>query len=192
VLIVVVGLAIGSLFSMHTLTKVTASQGRNAETERTIDSFLSSLSGTARPNDGDESSTELVEGHREVVGALSNDYTKHQVSQLARNPFEVTSRPVTVPDGPVDDSEYAKAVRRDAMERAAEEFELKSIIMGSRPLANLNGRIVRVNQVVPVEGSNGAGVIKFRVASIRPEAVTMVAEDPVLEIRVERVLELKR
>jgi hypothetical protein len=192
VLIVVVGLAVGSLFSMHTLTKVTASQGRNAETERTIDSFLSSMTGTGRPNDNGESSTELVEGHREVVDVLSDDYMSHQVSDLNRNPFNVVTRPVNVPAGPVDDSEYAKAMRRDAMEEAAEEFELKSIIMGTRPLANLNGRIVRVNQVVPVQSAQAGGVIKFRVASIREDAVTMVAEDPALEIRVEKVLEWKR
>jgi hypothetical protein len=177
---------------MHTLTKVTASQGRNAETERTIDSFLNTLSGAARPSNDGESSDELVEGHNEVVGILSDDYTSRQVSELARNPFDVSSQPVVDNgSGEVDDSEYAKAMRRDMMERAAEEFELKSIIMGTRPLANLNGRIVRVNQVVPV-AARGGGVVKFRVASIQPESVTLVAEDPVLEIRVERVLELKR
>ncbi|MHC4208981.1 MAG: hypothetical protein ACYTE6_07655 [Planctomycetota bacterium] len=193
VLIVVVGLAIGSLFSMHTLTKVTAASGRNSETEQTIEKFLKGMSGGGpAANPGDSGSDDLVQGHQEVVDVLKDDYTRHQVKELARNPFDLMSSGPVTGDLSGADGDYARAKRRDDIEKAAEKFQLKSVIMGSRPLANINGRIVRLNQVIPVEGSRSVGTIKFRVASISPDSVTVVAEDPQLELRVEKVLQLKR
>jgi hypothetical protein len=192
VLIVVAGLAIGSLFSMHTLTKVTAASGRDSESERTIEKFLKSVGGDSQTSDPDGSSDDLVKGHREVVGVLSDDYTRHQVKELSRNPFDIMSGALVVGDLSGGDGDYAKAKRRDDIERAAGSFELKSVIMGSRPLANINGRIVRLNQVIPVEGPRSVGTVKFRVVSIRADSVTVVADDPHLELRVEKVIQLKR
>lgn len=191
VLIVVVGLAIGSLFSMHTLTKVTAASGRDSETERTIEKFLKSIGGGGPTDDSGESSDALVKGHGEVVSILRDDYNKHQVKELTRNPFDIMSGPV-VGDLSGGDSDYAKAKLRDDIERAADKFKLKSVIMGSRPLANINGRIVRLNQVITVDGPRSVGTIRFRVASISPDSVTVVAEDPRLDLRVEKVINLNR
>jgi hypothetical protein len=56
----------------------------------------------------------------------------------------------------------------------------------------MNGRIVRLNQVIPVDGGRSVGILKFRVVSISPESVTVVAEDPQLDLRVEKVIHLKR
>jgi hypothetical protein len=191
VLIVVVGLAIGSLFSMHTLTKVTASAGRDADTERTVETFLKSMGGVGATSAPGGNSEDLVTGHREVVGVLKDDYSQHQVKELARNPFDIMSGPV-VGDISGANGDYAKAKLRDDLEQAAESFQLKSVIMGSRPLANINGRIVRLNQVIPVEGPRSVGTLKFRVDSIRPDSVTVVAEDPRLDLRVEKVIKLNR
>jgi hypothetical protein len=193
VLIVVAGLAIGSLFSMHTLTKVTAASGRDSETERTIETFLKSVggSGGTQTNSG-ESTESLVQGHKEVVGVLRDDFTQHQIKELARDPFDVMSGAMVVRDLSGADGDYAKAKRRDDIDRAVQSFNLKSVIMGSRPLANMNGRIVRLNQVIPYDGGRSVGVIKFRVVSISPESVTVVAEDPQLDLRVEKVIKLNR
>ena len=190
VLIVVVGLAVGSLFSMHTLTKVTASSGRNTEAERTIDSFLDALKkGTAElPR---ETSEELVRGHKEVVGILEDDYLDHQVMELSRNPFSITGGPVMI-DPTTGNPDYAKGQWRAQVEAAAAKLRLKSVIMGSRPLANINGRIVRLGTVIPVEASRSVGTINFRVKSIAANSVTMVAESPELELKVEKVIVLKR
>ena len=192
VLIVVVGLAIGSLFSMHTLTKVTAAEGRNSEAERTIEDFFKELGGGGPADNPGGSSDDLVKGHQEVVDVLKDDYTRHQIKELARNPFDLMSSGPVTGDLSGSDGDYARAKRRDDIEKAAEKFLLKSVIMGSRPLANINGRIVRLNQVIPVEGPRSVGTIKFRVLSISPDSVTVVAEDPQLELRVEKVLKLKR
>ena len=193
VLIVVVGLAIGALFSMHTLTQRSAASGLDGETERTIETFLKSVGGSGGTQAGSGESTEsLVQGHKEVVSVLRDDFTQHQIKQLARDPFDVMSGALVVGDLSGGDGEYARAKRRDDIDRAAEGFELKSVIMGSRPLANMNGRIVRLNQVIPYDGGRSVGVIKFRVVSISPESVTVVAEDPRLDLRVEKVIKLKR
>jgi hypothetical protein len=193
VLIVVAGLAIGSLFSMHTLTKVTAASGRDTETEKTIETFLNSIGGSSgTETDSGESTESLVQGHKEVVGVLRDDFTQHQIKQLARDPFDVMSGALVVGDLSGADGDYARAKRIDDIDRAAEGFELKSVIMGSRPLANMNGRIVRLNQVIPVDGGRSVGILKFRVVSISPESVTVVAEDPQLDLRVEKVIHLKR
>jgi hypothetical protein len=178
---------------MHTLTKVTAASGRNSETERTIETFLKSVgSGGGTPANPDGNSDALVQGHREVVGVLRDDFTQHQIKELARDPFDVMSGALVVGDLSGADGDYARAKRRDDIERAAGSFQLKSVIMGSRPLANMNGRIVRLNQVIPVEGPRAVGTIKFRVASISPDSVTVVAEDRQLDLRVEKVVKLNR
>jgi hypothetical protein len=192
VLIVVVGLAIGSLFSMHTLTKVTAASGRNTETERIVDKFLTGPEGGDAAGNPNGNVDDLVRGHREVVGVLSDDFASHQVQDLARNPFDLMNAGGGGGEYTGGDGDYAKAKRLGDIEQAAENFQLKSVIMGSRPLANINGRIVRLNQVIPVEGSRSVGTIRFRVVSISPDAVTVVAEEPKLDLRVEKVLKLKR
>ena len=187
VLIVVVGLAMGSLFSMHTLTKVTAASGRNTDIERTIDGFLKSRTGGPRvdPNSGGT----LLDQHKEVVDVLTRSYTEHQITQLHKNPFDTLSSAVVIESGGGD---LAKAHRRDQMERAAGMLRLKSVIMGSRPLANINGRIVRLKQMIPVELSKAEGTIKLRVEKITSDSVTVVAEDPEIDLRVEKVIHLKR
>lgn len=186
VLVVVVGLAVGSLFSMHTLTKVTAAAGKSTDIEKTIDIFLNRVGG-GDGTDGGETGGELVDEHQEVVAALQDDYTDHQVKDLERNPFEVVEG-----GGGGPAIEVGEAQRRDQFEAAAEQLRLKSVIGGSRPLANINGRIVRLNQTIPVEASRISGTVNFKVIEITRDSVTVVAEDPGLKLRVEKVIKLNR
>ncbi len=182
VLILTVGLAIGSLFSMHTLTKVTAASGKNTEIERTIEQFLKNM-GTESP-DNPDGAGDLVDGHNEVVKALTDNYVEHQVKQLDRNPFSLFGGATSQGPGP--------GARIDQVERAFRMLRLKSVIGGRRPLANINGRIVRLNQIVPIELSKAEGTVKFRVTAITAKSVTVVAEDADIENTFERTLQLKR
>ena len=75
---------------------------------------------------------------------------------------------------------------------AAQKLNLKSVIMGRRPLANVNGRIVRLNQIIPIKISRSAGAVEFRVESISSDSITVVAEDPKFDLRVEKVVRLNR
>jgi len=175
VLILVIGLAGGSLFSMHTLTKVTAAGGRNREIEKTVERFLSS--GAKDPETG-----ELIAGHEEIVEVLTNNYVEHQV-EIGRDPFEL---PGGGPKGAGPGAGW------NAVERAFQKLSLKSVMGGSRPLANINGRIVRVNQVIPVSLSKREGDVKFRVTQITRESITVEAVGVDLAKPFIRVVTLKR
>ncbi len=174
VLILVVGVAAGSLFSMHTLTKRTAAGGVNLDIERTVDSFLS---GAKDPKTG-----ELVDGHQEIVSVLENNYAEYQVD-LERNPFTLLG------GGPKGERPGAGL---NMVERAFAKLNLKSVMGGSRPLANLNGRIVRINQVIPVALSKREGDVKFRVTQITRESITVEAVGVDLAKPFIRVVTLKR
>ena len=177
VLILVVGVAAGSLFSMHTLTKVTAAGGRDLDTERTVDGFLSS---GARPGAGPEGG-DVVDGHQEIVDVLTNNYTENQVN-IDRNPFALLGGPEGEPLG----------AGLKAVERAFRTLNLKSVMGGSRPLANLNGRIVRVNQVISVPLSKHEGEVKFRITQITRASITVEAVGVDLAEPFIRVVALKR
>ncbi len=182
IIVLVVGLAAGSLFSMHTLTKVTAASGRNKEIDATVDKFLKSMAGAENP-DGTRVDPDLVSSHNEIVKVLTNNYIESQV-QLDRNPFDFS--------GTGGNSAGGSTTSRRAVERAFGKLDLKSVIGGSRPLANINGKIVRVNQVMPVRLSKMEGEIKFRVKSITRGAVTVEAVGVELDEPFIKTLVLKR
>ena len=71
-------------------------------------------------------------------------------------------------------------------------MSLKSVMGGSRPLANLNGRIVRVNQVISVPLSKHEGDVKFRVTKITRESITVEAVGVDLEKPFVRQVTLNR
>jgi len=181
IIVLVVGLAAGSLFSMHMLTKVTAASGRNAEVDATVDKFLKTMAGT-KNTDGTGGGRDLVSSHNEIVRVLTNNYIENQV-ELDRDPFALSG-------GGGDAG--GSTTSRSAVERAFAKLDLKSVIGGSRPLANINGKIVRVNQVMPVRLSKMEGEIKFRVKSITREAVTVEAIDVELDEPFIKKLTLKR
>ena len=60
--------------------------------------------------------------------------------------------------------------------------------MGSVPLANLSGLIVRLGEVVPIETEG----IEIRVTSITHDSITLTANEPSLKLKVDVVLELNR
>jgi len=183
IVVLVVGLAAGSLFAMHTLTKVTAASGRNTEIDATVDKFLKTLTGAANP-DSTGGNSDLVSSHNEIVRVLTNNYIENQV-ELDRDPFSFSA-----PGG--GEASAGPTNSRSVVERAFAKLSLKSVIGGSRPLANINGKIVRVNQVMPVRLSKMEGEIKFRVKAITRDAVTVEAIDVELEEPFIKKLMIKR
>ncbi len=182
IVVLVVGLAAGSLFSMHTLTKVTAGLGRNDEIDATVDEFLKALTGAG--NTDSTGDPDLVSSHNEIVKVLTNNYIENQV-ELDRDPFSFSA-----PGG--GDASAGPTNSRSVVERAFAKLSLKSVIGGSRPLANINGKIVRVNQVMPVRLSKMEGEIKFRVKAITRDAVTVEAIDVELKEPFIKKLMIKR
>lgn len=196
VLIAVVVLAVGGLFCMHALSKITAASQGDTAIEKTIDLFLSSVT-KSQGGGSSQSAGELVRSHRAVVDVLSDDYTALQVplADVQFNPFVIQrdARPVhqAVPDSGDDESrrlERSRAKRREEIENACHSLRLKSVIMGSVPLANLSGLIVRVGEVVPIETEG----IELHVTSITRDSITLTAKEPSLKLKVDVVLELNR
>lgn len=186
VLILVVGLSLGGLFAMHTLAKVSAAGGGDTDTEETIEKFLRTVSGDASSNPG-TSGGDLVTKHRSVLDVIHDDYTSQQValSDVQRNPF-VLVQPGMTPGTPGNTTSLER--KRAEIENAAGQLRLKSIIMGSNPLANVNGRFVRLDEMIAVQNQG----IAFRVAEITSDTITLVAEDTDLKLTVETVLYLKQ
>ncbi len=196
VLIAVVVLAVAGLFCMHTLAKITAAARGDTAIEKTIDLFLSSVS-RSQAGSSSQSAGELVRSHRAVVDVLSDDYTALQIplADVQFNPFVIQRDAQLVHQAvsdPGDDEsrrlERSRAKRREEIESACHSLRLKSVIMGSVPLANLSGLIVRLGEVVPIETEG----IEFRVTSITHDSITLTANEPSLKLKVDVVLELDR
>ncbi len=187
VLIVVVVLAGGSLFSMHTLTKVNAEAGRNPGIERTINDFLKSAAGGSSTDPGD-SGQALIDNHQRVLSALKP--VKLDTPELTRDPFGASGETDHV--DPVEPGEWNQERRRAAITKAAHNLKVQSVIMGSTPMAIINGHLVRLNGIVEAPPSGRGPAIKFRMIAVAHSSVTVVAEDPQFDLRIETVLEFNR
>ena len=65
-------------------------------------------------------------------------------------------------------------------------IELKSVLMGRPPLANVNGKVVRVGETVMV------GDVGFLVVAIDTDVVRLMAEDSAYDVSVEVEVRVKR
>ena len=193
--LVVVGAAAG-LFSMRFLAETTAAFAGNTKFEKVIDDFFGGN------QDGKAAGVnDVTAADASVLGVLSETYTEHQVplANVLKNPFIVFEMaPVaTVPmgdDGQEDnlarERERLRKQQREAQrtnfEQAATRLYVKSILMGSNPLANVNNRIVHIGDVVPA-GQTG---VEFRVITITADSVTVAAADPRYDLIVECTLRI--
>ncbi len=194
ILIAVVLLAVGGLFCMHTLSKITGATQSNSEIEATISDFLNSIAGM-KLGDSEGSARDLVASHRKVVDVLVDNYTDLQIplSDLQFNPFVIDrgSQPTAQPDVDFGDDdarrlERKRVKRREVIQSAAHSLRLKSVIMGGTPLANISGSIVRIGEVVSVQHED----IDFHVTAITKDTVTITANEPHLTLKVDVILEL--
>ncbi len=194
ILIAVVLLAVGGLFCMHALSKITGASQGNSEIEATITKFLNSMTG-AQLGNSKGSAKDLVASHRAVVDVLSDNYTDLQIplSDLQFNPFVIDRGPQPIAEPEVDFGdddarrmERKRVKRREEIQSAADSLRLKSVIMGGTPLANISGTIVRIGEVVPVDHEE----VDFHVIAITKDSVKLTAHEPLLTLKVEVILEL--
>ncbi|UCD75226.1 MAG: hypothetical protein JSV91_15765 [Phycisphaerales bacterium] len=195
VLGIVVVCAVAGLFSMRFLATTTAALTGNAEFEKIIEDFFGGGNGgkTAQREDGTSADDSILE-------VLNETYTEHQVplANVIKNPFIVFQSEVIplpeVDDGGNDlDSERQRAwmqqreARRASFEQAASRLFVKSILMGSSPLANINNRIVHIGDVVPA----GSAGVEFRVIAMTADTVTVAATAPEYDLIVEHTLRMR-
>jgi hypothetical protein len=189
-LVVVVLIAGAGLWFMRAVSHVSASTS-GGDAELTISKFLQSLQGS-KPEK--QASGTVVRTDANVVSVLSETYTNKQVplSDVQRNPFILDGEGDDMPvqdAGPGEDPKpKAMAAMKAKFEKAGNTFELKSVIMSSSPLANVSGKIVRVGDELVA----GDDELPFRVSEITADSITLVGEEPALNLSVPVVIKLKR
>ncbi len=94
----------------------------------------------------------------------------------------------SLPDPPT-----AQQARETEFRHAARRLRLGAIITGSNPAAHVNRRTVGIGGVIEVPAGRNHEPVRFRVVDIAADgSVTLVAEDPDLDLTVETKLEMKR
>jgi hypothetical protein len=191
VLVGVVAIACGGLWLMRTVTSVRASSGRTNEIEQTVEKFLSAIKGDEASGLGPSSST-LANADQGVLDVLKQTYTDRQVplSDVQRDPFIIFDETGGTPVAGDGEGMHSRLVasRKAEFDKAAATLRLKSVIMGSQPLANISSKIVRAGDEFVAEPHN----VTFRVLEITSDLVKLKAEDPILNLTVGIDLLLKR
>lgn len=193
VLVGVIALALVGLWFMRALSRVNAGTGGHSDLEATIEKFLKTYKGS---ESGDGSPSILIQQDPGTLAVLNESYTQRQVplSDVARNPFIIWNDvipPVTGEDGDAKrQRELTKkqGEKKSIIDRAAGTLVLKSVIMGSEPIASVSGKIVRRGDELLVNPEN----ITFRVTEIKADSMTVVAEDEELDLVVSVEVVLKR
>ena len=199
--LIIVGVMIvaaGGLFAMKKVAQVAASGifKDMTEVERIIDEFLPTMRSRA---DGIDPNAVM---DTSILTVLNETYTEHQVPlrDVQKNPFIMYSAPVAPGDDPVVDTgpdpeaERLKKWQADkdalqmAFEQAGRQFRLKSIMGGSRPMAILNDKIVRVGETIESENED----MVFRVTEISTSTVELIGEAPEFELEVTVTVFLQR
>jgi hypothetical protein len=174
VIVGVVVLAAAGLFSMHTLTQVKADDGADPSTSKTVDDFLKGLG----PEGGDE------DKHLEAIAVIEGDYTSPQVPvEQVTDPFLVAQvDPGDPKGGPVVSTGNCE---EDA-KQAIKDIKVQAVMLGARPTAFINGKTVQVGHTIEVRR------VKFKITAIGNDSVTVLAECPEDDIRVEETVFMRR
>lgn len=190
VVLLVVGVAIISLFAMRSLSRASAGGLTMSEIEQMVDDFVKER-GTTRGS---------VSGDAGTLQMLDHDYSDRQVplSEVQKNPFildETQGATADANTGDPDDSdamvrEYQRQreARQQAISAAANTLQLQAILMGSTPVANLGGTYVRVGESLELEEQR----IEFFVTDITHNTVSLIGKDPRFDAEVELTLYLRK
>jgi len=193
-LLLVVALAGVGLYSMRSLATAMAGGGADTGLEKTIESFLSSISGEGGSGQPGELTVE------DAGAVLLDDRIGRQVplEDVQKNPFvplPLEQRADAI-DVPVDDgSDAAQARIAQAREDAKKLFETEAtklrllmVMGGAEPMANISGRVVRVGDLLADERLS----VEFRIAEITQGLVVIRGERPDLGLTHDVALRLIR
>lgn len=196
-IVLVVAIAAAGLFSMRTLSRVSAAGDMNSDLEMTIEAFLKGASGAGADNDN-TSVSELVERNQQVLDVIRNSDLNRQTSalDLQRNPFIIESlRAISEEVDESTPADQAGAIReqkrkqREAqLTQAIKQVRIKSILMGSQPLANIGNKVVTEGDVIDLKVDGAT----FRVVNIQSAAITIEGTDQALDVSVQIDVQLRR
>jgi hypothetical protein len=171
VVIAVLCVAVGGVLAMRFLSPRDATAG-DPEIDRRIDEILRRE--TEHPSAPEPVIEILLQGPIAPEG------------RAPRNPF------VGGGSKPPPLSATPKEARRKQIEHAVGQLQLQAVMTGRQPVATVNGRAVGVGSVIRVSPGESNRPVELRVVSISPGSVTLVAEDPELDLTVEKTLSLDR
>ncbi len=181
-IVVVILVAVGGLFSMRTLARIAMPAPLDPEKEKLL-------------NEYDPSKISSIESG--VWNDLKSDFTLSHVplDGVSRNPFIIwePEEPVAIDTrDPLADNqkiwEQKREERQKFLEAQSKRFVLQMVLLGARPLANMNDQIVRVGETIKLDENSP----EFRVAAIRADSVKLVTEDESYELVFEATIVLLR
>jgi len=182
--------AAGALFWMRSMSSSNNSAlAAPSDVESRIKNFLENA-------DVDGSTADSERGES-VINALTENRIEKAVpvNDVKSNPFILptdtqgagaTGGPVTT-KGPTEQERQRDAARK-AIEDAAKQIIVNSIMSGSNPLASLNGKIVRVGDSIAV----GPEKVKFTVEAIDADSVELTAGSKEFDLSMGFTVSLKR
>lgn len=201
VIVIIVVVSAGALFSMRTLAKVSAAVG-NSEVEKVIDRMIAHLgeNTTTTAGGGSVASRDSMRQalrERTVIDVLSDDYAEIRVplSNVQFNPFVMFGEmskvkpDVVVPTGDLEGKyNREREERKQLIQSTGESLRLTSVMLGEPRMAIVNDKLLREGQTVRVDPAG----IEFTVESISLEAVTMISADEYYQLSVPILLFVKR
>jgi hypothetical protein len=190
VAVVIVGLA--GLLVMKQLAGGGEKIVSNPDLDRRIRDILN-------PTPGTETPPEELARKEAALRVIKERYRERQVPlvNVARNPFVIFDDLTAALDPiQVEDPHDLQARRwqrereqkRQLLEEAGETFMLKSVMMGSSPLANISGKIVRFGDTILAARDD----IAFVVESITASSVVLKAADEEYDLEVAVTLVIDR
>ncbi len=183
----VVVVAIAGLFSMRTLTRASASIEAPTDVEKSIESFLNMI----QSNQADDGGFHTGENET-VLDILSASYTQRQVAltNVQRNPFIIIETNVDsnqdVRPEPADPIEAKRHALNQRIEAASQRMVLRSVLMGSDPLANIDNQVLRIGDSITVSD------VTFTVKDISSASAKLAVVDKALDVHVDVTLKLRR
>lgn len=175
-------IAAGTLYAMRLSQRSVRPSEETKDIEAKIDMALAKLSAPEAVAKIDplrpDNVRKPLDETEDVVSMLSADVTGRQVPPrfVQKNPFVLPEfRPVAVPQSEQDDAlEQARRDRLTKLERELDQFELQSVMRGSRPVAVISGQLVQT----------GHGVGSFTVKKIHDMSVDLECDGHVLSLRI--------
>lgn len=183
IIVAVVVIAVGGLYSMNLLAKATAAAKLDAQVEDTIDRFIEGFGDGVRVTE-DDHFVNFAPGDG-VDEVLSEDRTRKQVplEELQKNPLVIWRNGGEVP--PPTHKNAVKALvadcesQRAQLQQICSRLRLKSVVEGSKPMALLEDKVVRVGDSFTA-GTTG---IKLKVESIATDHIVVSGAAPKCDVR---------
>lgn len=188
---IVILTATASVIGMRAVSKSTgaAAAASNTQVESQIESFLETLT-TSEQNHQDTQANEAS-----ILKVLSTEYSERQIplEDVKKNPF-ITNPEDATPE-PTEDpgisSQTAWKRQRSEMltqyQEASERIVVSSVMGGSNPLANINGKLFRIGDSLSMEPN----AMQFTVTAIRGGIVTLLVEVKEFDIKSTYTISLK-